>query len=173
MAHAYPHKHTCARVAQDDEPALSVGPYTVGSEQFFLEVALRELVAMARDAALAHTHERVLRCLGILAVRAGAKLRFALPSIMAAIAHTVAVSNASTRAAKLKELATVMGVMGAAVAPYYPAIFAQLREYWLPAQQAARATPPPVHAALLSICRKALEHAPDALADQVRTRQGR
>jgi hypothetical protein len=64
-----------------DEHILPIGPYTVGSEQFFLEVVLRELVAIGQDSALVHTHDRVLRAMGFIALTSGTKIRFALPSV--------------------------------------------------------------------------------------------
>jgi hypothetical protein len=49
-----------------------------------------------------------------------------------AIHNMLALSSTPTRPTKLKELSTFIGVMGVHMAPYYPAIFLQLLEFWLP-----------------------------------------
>jgi hypothetical protein len=104
----------------------------VGSEQFFLEVVLRELVAMGLDSTLVHTHDRVLRALGFIAATSGVKMRFALAGIMPAVQNMLSLSSQALRPAKLKELGTLVGVLGVYMTQFYPAIFTQLLEFWLP-----------------------------------------
>lgn len=55
--------------------------YASGTEKYFQQVILKELVDLAMDPALAHTHESVIRAMSIIVVKSGPKSRLALPMV--------------------------------------------------------------------------------------------
>lgn len=59
----------------------AVDVYAVGTEKYFQQVILRELVELAMDPGSSQTHESVIRAMSIIVVKSGTKSRFVLPKV--------------------------------------------------------------------------------------------
>eukprot|EP00048_Salpingoeca_helianthica_P003613 m.68925 g.68925 ORF g.68925 m.68925 type:complete len:2501 (+) comp12804_c0_seq1:29-7531(+) len=128
--------------------------FAVGTDEFYLDTVIKELLEIANNPLLNQLYDRLSRTFVIVAVRARDKLVKYIPKLMPALLAMVRHCEASRRPAIVGDLARIVDRYGAHVQPYIDPLLGACREHWLPVGE--RRTPPTMHAAVLTLLRAML-----------------
>lgn len=102
------------------------------SEEFFLELVVRELMSIAYDASLINIHDRVIRSCGILVVKTGVKFIPYLPQMVPAFIHMIKTCDNATRHVLFHELSKIVDIFGVHLRSHIHDIVSLLIDFWLP-----------------------------------------
>ena len=139
-----------ARGQQND----SASHHAVGSEEYFMDLVVSELMAIAYDSSLIHIHVHVIRSCGILVVKAGVKFIPYLPQMVPAFIHMIKSCDDTERHALINELAKIIEVFGVHLRAYIYDIIDLIIQYWLPYKEGKyHASPPRMHNVIMGLIR--------------------
>ncbi|EDQ92944.1 uncharacterized protein MONBRDRAFT_5087 [Monosiga brevicollis MX1] len=107
--------------------------FTIGSEEYYMDLAVRELYMIAYSPAMdTNMHENLVHSLGTIVVKSGIKLVPYLPMIVPAFLHMVEHCNPARRHMLFKEISKIVDIFGPHVRPYMNDIIQCVTRYWYP-----------------------------------------
>ena len=137
--------------------------HPVGTEDFYQELVVNELLAIAYEPSLSHIHDKVIRSYAIMVVKSGLKFVPYLPKMIAASLHIIRASDDSNRHLLFNGLGKIVKIFGPHMRSYLRDIIDLVVDYWLNAQKgngstAVRFEPHPgMHTAVMGLLRASVQ----------------
>ena len=145
-------------VARLRQLALDAHTHPVGTEEYFQDLAIRELLAVAYNPALSDMHDYLIRSMGIICVKSGLKVVPYLPQLIPALIHLLKTCGAGKRTSVFKELGACVKVFTSHLRPYLDGIMDVIVNFRLPSgEKNGRATSASLHTAVMNLLQSAVE----------------
>eukprot|EP00052_Salpingoeca_macrocollata_P027230 m.257819 g.257819 ORF g.257819 m.257819 type:complete len:2371 (+) comp22712_c0_seq2:129-7241(+) len=141
---------------QTEASALEVPAKAVGSEEYYQEIVVSELIQIAYAPSLSHLHNHTIRSCGIIIAKSGSRFVPYLSQMVPAFLHMISNCDPGKRHSLFKELGNIVSLYAPHMRPYLPSIIDAATVYWLPTTETFRSTGPPMHVAVMSLLRASL-----------------
>ena len=136
--------------------------HAVGTEDFYQELVVSELLTIAYEPSLSHIHDKVIRSYAIMVVKSGLKFVPYLPKMIAASLHIIRASDDGNRHLLFNELGKIVKIFGPHMRLYLRDIIDLVVDFWLSAQKpragVIRFEPNPgMHTAVMGLLRSSVQ----------------